>query len=469
MTRRTLIAFLLLVIPITLQSQATPSLSDIDFSMTQISQSGPESFYLRNVILPDQTVSITLSLREDGAWGITRITSESENLVPEGIILDFATVEVIGDDKIEIDWIICNGKILSGVLELSDGTITLAQMFSARGYLEDSVEYPKALADLLKAGETTTSQAELASLREEYERKLSELSSSYDTVAGERNTFKVNAESTAAERDALKVEIDELKEEMASLKTLQEDLETENASLQSMIDSLENADMAAETADPTVSASESLVRSYIDKLDDLQGEISSLQIKLSLLESRIASDIDKAENSILASLSALDLSGRPAEQIERSSSLEAQIADLKAENASLTRQIALIDEEIRSNFMKNGFIAMLRPTLTTTLLTGFEPSYPQLGLWYVGEKSAKQIDKSMLFGKLILPVTQDDRPFLYSFKARSTDPANEWVGLGLHIFVENVEKRGYGLGDSLLVWLTRDQEVYKNSYTYLQL
>ena len=70
---------------------------------------------------------------------------------------------------------------------------------------------------------------------------------------------------------------------------------------------------------------------------------------------------------------------------------------------------------------------------------------------------------------MILPVEQAEKPVLYSFKARSTDPDEEWVGLGLHIFVENVEKRGYGLGNSLLVWLTRDQEVYKNDYTYLQL
>ena len=67
----------------------------------------------------------------------------------------------------------------------------------------------------------------------------------------------------------------------------------------------------------------------------------------------------------------------------------------------------------------------------------------------------------MLFGKLLLPAEQKDSPVLYSFKAKSTDPPNEWVGFGLHIYVDNVEKRGYGLGDSLLVWLTRDQEVYK--------
>lgn len=474
MIKRSVTALLFLFVTFALQGQWAPSLADIDFSKSEISQAGPDSFYVRNVRLPDQTVSVTIALSDEGIWEITEIIPEGENIIPADVILDFATVQLSGDDTIEIDWIIYRGSILRGVLGLTGENITVSDMFSVRGPVRQADEYPKALSDLLQGTGTETSATELASLREEYEQKLAELTSRYNSVVSERDTLKADAQSIPGDRQALEAQIEKLKEEKASLEMLKDSLAAENVSLQSMVDSLRSADTAAMIPDRTVSVSESLVQSYIDKLDGLQAEIQALQTEVVSLENRLSSEMLAAAATVSQSLSDAGARGTApssstGSQPDRTSSLEAQIADLRAENSLLTKQMQLLEEEIRSSFIRNGFIAMLRPTLTETVLTSFEPSDAQLGLWYVGEKSAKQLEKSMLFGKLILPVTQDDRPFLYSFKARSTDPDNEWVGLGLHIFVENVEKRGYGLGDSLLVWLTRDQEVYKNNYTYLQL
>jgi hypothetical protein len=57
---------------------------------------------------------------------------------------------------------------------------------------------------------------------------------------------------------------------------------------------------------------------------------------------------------------------------------------------------------------------------------------------------------------------------LYRFKARSTGKG--WIGLGLHLYVEDVlKKRGYGEGKSLLVWFTRDRDARGDDATYLQL
>lgn len=539
MVKRLSFMIVWLFLSLSLLAQSAPSLSSIDFSGAEISQSGPESFYVRNVVLPDQTVSLTIALNAEGLWEIKDVVSESENIIPTDVILDFATVEVKDEGNLEIDWIIYNGSILSGVLGLSGDDVTVAAMFSARGSMDSVSEYPKALGDLLEGNETGISEADLAALREEYEDKIATLSTDYDTVVAERDALKTKVDSAAAESDSLVEQIDKLKEDKASLQKLKDKLEADNTSLQEMIDTLKTSGSAA--TDSTVSASESLVQSYIDKLDKLQAEITALRATVSSLEdqlesemiaaaaavskslsedfdwavatlssslsdevgaatasisasltdgvaaaidleaateaitSAISDDLDAAKAAIIESISSIEVpqttvvTSSSGNQDHQVSTLQAQIEDLTSRNAELTRRLTHIDDEIRSTLMKNGFIALIRPTLNRTLLSSFEPSEAQLGFWHVGDKSAAQLEKSMLFGKLLLPVTQDDEPVLYSFKARSTDPENEWVGLGLHIFVDNVEKRGYGLGDSLLVWLTRDQEVYKNNYTYLQL
>ena len=596
-----------------LWAQSTPALSSIDFSDATISQSGPESFYVRNVVLPDQTVSLTIGMNSEGSWEITEVVTESENIIPKEVVLDFATVEVTDDSNLEIDWIIYKGSILSGVLGFSGDDVTVSTMFSARGSVDTASDYPEALSDLLAGNETAISADDLATLREDYEAKI-------DAITTERDEYETKADTASSEKDTLASQIDTLKTDNASLKALKDKLEADNTSLQEMIDTLKSSETAAaetSTSDETLSASESVVKSYIDKLDTLQAEIENLHTIVSGLEDQLesemlaaaatvskslsedfdwavatlssaiseeieeaasslstsssvsgdgvtidvesaaaaiaaalsddldiaaetisesltddfndavtaiyaslsddfkaaassiseslsddidaatsslsaslkeeldaaatklaelfSSDLDAAKKAIIESISSAPVSPSSAVSSTADStgslvtSLQAQIEALTNKNSELTRKLTSLDEEIRASLMKNGFIELMRPTLTRTLVSSFEPSEAQLGLWHVGDRSAKQLEKSMLFGKLLLPVTQDEKPVLYSFKARSTDPANEWVGLGLHIFVDNVEKRGYGLGDSLLVWLTRDQEVYKNDYTYLQL
>jgi len=515
MLKRFLTALFFIFLSLTIWAQAPVSLSNIDFSDAEISQSGPKSFYVRNVVLPDQIVSLSIVLNSDGYWVIDKIYPESDNYIPGALILDFATVEVSGEDTLKIDWVIYKGAILSGELGLSGDELTLSDGFKTRGKLASADEYPRNLSDLIGSAAPDSSASALADLKKEYEETITALTAEYENAVTERDAYKAIADASTGQ-------IAKLKDEKATLQTLKDNLDKENKSLQTMIDTLKS------TNDTTLSASQSVVQSYIDKLDALNEEISSLRANITSLESQLSSEmlsaaakvsealsedfdwavvqldssissslekgvdkaassiassvssdlderLDSAESSIKAMISGINLAGSagitaPAEnQTARIEELEALIADLKEKNEALSLKMKQLDEEIRESFVKSGFIAMLRPTLTKTLVSSFEPSDAQLGFWRVGNDSASQLEKSMLFGKLLLPVTQDDKPVLYSFKARSTDPANEWVGLGLHVFVENVEKRGYGLGDSLLVWLTRDQEVYKNNYTYLQL
>jgi hypothetical protein len=102
------------------------------------------------------------------------------------------------------------------------------------------------------------------------------------------------------------------------------------------------------------------------------------------------------------------------------------------------------------------------------LRTGFDGSLARMGSWKITGQTAAQTDASQYFSRLEMPLAQGKAATLYRFKARSTGKG--WIGLGLHIFVEdNKKKRGYGEGKSLLVWFTRDKSTRGDDATYLQL
>jgi len=113
-------------------------------------------------------------------------------------------------------------------------------------------------------------------------------------------------------------------------------------------------------------------------------------------------------------------------------------------------------------------VRMMEARLSRRLATGFSTGEPDTGAWSVRSGAAVQTDADAYFAKLSMPVQQSDDPVLYSFRVRSLDDG--WVGVGLHLFVEDVAaRRGYGMGSSLLVWLTRDPDERKTPTTYLQL
>lgn len=102
------------------------------------------------------------------------------------------------------------------------------------------------------------------------------------------------------------------------------------------------------------------------------------------------------------------------------------------------------------------------------LRTGFDGSASRIGSWRIAGATASQADASQYFSRLEMPLPQTKVATLYRFKARST--GSGWIGLGLHLFVEDIrKKRGYGEGKSLLVWFTRDRAARGDDATYLQL
>ena len=110
------------------------------------------------------------------------------------------------------------------------------------------------------------------------------------------------------------------------------------------------------------------------------------------------------------------------------------------------------------------------PVFTTTIMEGFIRTIPQLGSWEVTATEATQIETDQYFAKLLLPLSGQPKPTLYSFQTRSR--AYGWTGAGVQILSASDPAHGetdYGFDDSLLIWLTRDPEFYGSGKTRLQL
>ncbi len=158
-----------------------------------------------------------------------------------------------------------------------------------------------------------------------------------------------------------------------------------------------------------------------------------------------------------------------AESAAELAAVTAELAVLVRQNEELRRETLELENTILQQILSNGLVALMRERMTDTVRSGFAGSEPDLGDWSVTGSRAVQADSDAFFAKLAVPAVQSDKPVLYSFRVRTLDPEG-WVGVGLHFFVSDVDKRrGYGMGKSLLVWLTRDPDVYKTQFTYLQL
>ena len=142
-----------------------------------------------------------------------------------------------------------------------------------------------------------------------------------------------------------------------------------------------------------------------------------------------------------------------------------QISDLKM--AALEDQL----EEAESMAMKAASAgapaaAMVMPN--KIVQSGFTGGRSLSGNWSITSSGATQTDTGSYFAKYMVPLAQSSRYTLYSFDAMAK--GSGYVGYGLHFFASgDMYGKGYGLGSSYLVWLTRDPNYYGTDSTYLQL
>jgi hypothetical protein len=275
------------------------------------------------------------------------------------------------------------------------------------------------------------------------------------------------------ERDSLYEQISELKAQNAALsaaaldaeyyKNRSEELETEVSRLEGELAQKETALVEAEAA-LAVSGGD---RTAIDALiADKNVAIAERQAAVASGETAIAERNAAIElrDAAIATRDAAETIARAAEAAKA----EADAARKEAETALAT---ALASGAIIRDTGGSGYLsgwALDVGKFTRNVRTGFEASAARMGSWKIDGQTASQTDASQYFSRLELPLAQSKAATLYRFKARSTGKG--WIGLGLHIFVDDIKKRrGYGEGKSLLVWFTRDKDARGDDATYLQL
>jgi hypothetical protein len=279
--------------------------------------------------------------------------------------------------------------------------------------------------------------------------------------------------------DALLSEIQRLLEEREILTQRIRELTEENAELSVKAREMEYYRGFAETLDLRLASLEALLA---DTESALAESADALLIARTQADTTAALTADtvpgKARLDALAAERDAALEARAQAEAARRTAEAARIA---AETSRVLTEAALA-EALASGIVVvapgkgsreagNGYLSgwsLDTSRFTKVLRSDLLDSSARMGTWVIQGAGARQTDASQYFSRLELPLSQDGKPLLYSFRARAT--GRGWVGLGLHFFVEDVVKRrGYGEGKSLLIWFTRDQAARGVDTTYLQL
>lgn len=368
--------------------------------------------------------------------------------------IDFsrAHVSVAGPQSFYVRGLVADGERFSVLVRPSDGGVWEVERVVGE---DENIVPPQTLLDLASVRRVDESTVEIDGIvlgDEVYSGRLRvgpdfALQPIDGFGAGDpENVNERRARGLAAAGLGFGPEIDRLERENRRLSTTLRDLRSQNEYLRGEVDRL--ARRVAELEAEGVPADEQ--GALVAEAQRITARIDELSAQLSEVESRLSRQISDAGATSEAGEE--PAARGPAE-------LRRRLAELQAEKLAL-------QDRILDQVAGGGFVGLMAPRLRRTLIDDLADARVQLGDWRLSGRTAVQTDPEQYFAKLMLPAPQRTRPTLYRFSARSLDEG--WVGLGLHLFVEETGKRGYGLGRSLLVWFTRDPEVYRNRLTYLQ-
>ncbi len=219
-----------------------------------------------------------------------------------------------------------------------------------------------------------------------------------------------------------------------------------------------DAELSVKDAELSVKATEISIK--VAELTEKDALIASMDDELRVRESTIAAK-DEAIASMKAKLEATQAEAAAALAAAKATGTVVQVA-----SATPAMVAVPVASKATSGYLSGWELDTSK--FTKKLRDGFGDSSARMGSWKIVGAMASQADSSQYFSRLELPLAQGKAPMLYRFKARSTGKG--WIGLGLHLYVEDVlKKRGYGEGKSLLVWFTRDSDARGDDATYLQL
>jgi len=495
MRRLTGIISLLVLLAGTLAAQEL-SFQEMDFSSAHINMAGPDAFYIRAVRLGEKSVSVRVARNSQGAWDVTDVYPEGKNVLPNDVVLDFATIRALDDKTLQIDGVFVGGQAYRGKLQLGDrGNLELVGSIQNGSSQAVNEERAAALRELV------LSQAKSDALREA-EAQIEELIAERDRAREKNDGLAAENVGLEVEKKQLESQLDEVRQNLTELKQRNDYLQGELDRLSREIGDLSPGASARPEEDGGAGAGASGVAGAAGsgtsgtgatagaaageaessgalaqsgplpeggasiggeilgrQARQLSDQVSSLQARVSRLEAQVA-QLTGTEGAGAAE-------GGTGSRASDQTNLLEQLRTLRAENEALRAEKEALQKQLMKRLLSGGYITLVEPTLTRTLVSGFSTADVQLGNWSVSAGRAVQRDPDQYFAKLRLPAPQKDAPTLYRFTARSTGEG--WVGLGLHLYASGSDKRGYGFGKSVLVWLTRDPEVYKSRATHLQL
>jgi hypothetical protein len=150
------------------------------------------------------------------------------------------------------------------------------------------------------------------------------------------------------------------------------------------------------------------------------------------------------------------------QQEKQISSLEEKLAKKDEEIIDLNQTL----REVRGETVTG--LQEVKSRVSTSLVSSPDEMTAQYGSWTVRNGNYSQSDSSILYAKRVIPVVQSGSEQLYRFQGAAG--SNGWRGFGLHFLASDVEPADkYGLGESYLVWITRDSAFYHTGKTYVQL
>jgi uncharacterized protein YoxC len=445
---------------------------------------------------------------------ITAVTQEV--LAVDGVLMDGAVYQgrlrVTGEDGLALSSDITAGSVDAVNTARAKGLQAILVAAEEADATGDRTTLEEALAE-----QRAELEAAIAALREENEALSAEndaLQDDLQAIVAERNELARDIINVAAENAGIRDQKDTLAEQVNSLQEENQRLQSEVTGLTDEVDRLTDlvtayrsttaADAPARVADTATPApvTAEFPDDYVSDDDlatiaeDLRSQLSQIATRLQEIET-LSEEVAALEEGLRSGIGSgipatrgaggdagtLTPASRPAADAappdepavpshgvdpNQLAELLVQINLLQESNRHLREEKERLEARILEEILSNGFVTMMAEEMDHVVLRGFRRARPDIGTWRFAGNSALQMDEDEFFAKLALPVPQGTEPTLYSFQVRSDDPG--WVGVGLHLFVSDVRRRDlYGMGRSLLVWLTRDPEVRRTDNTYVEL
>lgn len=446
----------------------------LDFSTARLSFAGPSAFLIRHVLVEDSYAALIFKRDENGLWGVAEFIPEDNEAEFPDLILDFARIEQTPGGGLYIDGILLNGQPLSAGIAINpDATLgmpqyletgklvgsSLARIEAEAGLVTpDSVklitiERDEAIAEVARLGERLT---RLQDDNSELETRVVELQSGLDSSDADRARLASELDEARKRITNLSLENDALKQELSEARAAY------NAATADGAGDGASGGTGVATGDNTAGTTDEVLA----RIAELERSAAALANRIENLEKDRAALAAAGDNSGATSGSANNNAGSSSSA--DMSALRSAIQELERENNRLLQERNNIEQTIRKTLDWDGYLALVRGDYNQVKLSGFAGATATMGTWTGTPERMRQTDQNQYFARLDLPLRQDNEALLYSMNTRGLKAG--WAGLGIHIYAsDSVRRRGYGFGESLLVWLGRDPEVMGNNFTYLEL